>query len=236
MILFGFADDATESPAPAARKLNVELEIPLILIAAPAAQVVVAIVPDAFTVKQLFPDVPSAEMTTELAKVEVLLKFAAALKVCAAVHATLEAAVTKPGFTNASVLVEVENVRFEPMTAVCKVPEALELIMEEVTAVSCVDELNVAVELNVAPLLKVCAAVHATELAAVIKPGFTKEYTMLGPAEVETERMLSPVNVNCDDAMPLIAVVDAPPPAEPQSEPVPVITPFTACKHCVPVI
>ncbi len=58
---------------------------------------------------------------------------------------------------------------------------------------------------------------------------------IVGPADVETERMLSPVKVNCDEVMPLM-LVDEAPPLEPQSEPVPESTPPTVCKHCVPVM
>jgi len=214
-----FPDEATVRPAPAA-KLKEEVVMPLIETAAPDAQVVVETVPEAFTVRQLFPAVPSAERTTDDAKFEV------PLNVCGAVHVTELAAVTKPGFTNASVLPEKE--RFAPIKADCKVPEASELMIEEVTEESCVDELKVAVA------FQNCAAVQVTEDAAATKPGFTNEYVMVGPAEVETDRSDPPAKVNWVDDMPLMMVVEAPPPEEPQSEPVPESTPFIVCKHWVP--
>ncbi len=99
------------------------------------------------------------------AMVVVALKVVAALNVCAADQVTLDAAVTNPGLLNASVFAE--NVRFAPISAACKVPDASVLIMEEVTAVSSVDESKVVVALNV------CNAVHVTLEAAVTKPGFT---------------------------------------------------------------
>ena len=47
--------------------------------------------------------------------------------------------------------------------------------MEEVTDAKMVEELKVAVELKIAPLLNVCKAVQTTELAAVTKPGLLKD-------------------------------------------------------------
>ncbi len=196
--MFGFALEATESPVPAARKLNVEDVMPLMVVAETLEQVVVETVPDAFTVRQLFPAVPSALKTTELAKVDVLLKFVAALKVCVAIQVTLDAAVTKPGFTKFIVTAPVafDAEMFVPdaidvtptllntfpfsnnpveIEVVPSEPEAFRNASVLVAKEKMVEELKVAVELNVAPLLKVCNAVHVTELAAVTNPGFRKE-------------------------------------------------------------
>jgi hypothetical protein len=78
-----------------------------------------------------------------------------------------------------------------PIVAAPSSPLALVLNMEEEVFVMMVELLNVAVELNVAPLLKVCAAVQVTELAAVTNPGFTK---LIAPVEVLNEIGLVPEN------------------------------------------
>ena len=61
-MLFGEAEEATVNPGPAARKLKVPLEMPLMLTDAVPPQLVVATFPVELTVRQLLPDVPRAVM------------------------------------------------------------------------------------------------------------------------------------------------------------------------------
>ncbi len=70
-------------------------------------------------------------------------------------------------------------------------PLALVLNMEEVVFAMMVELLKVAVELNVAPPVKVCAADHVTLDAAVTNPGFTND---IAPVEVLNEIGLEPEN------------------------------------------
>lgn len=92
VILFGFAEEATVRPVPAARKLKVELEMPLIVVVpAPAVCTTHCTTPEAFVVST-WPVAQVVEARTRLAA-----KVLVVLKVCAAVHVAELAAVRKPG-------------------------------------------------------------------------------------------------------------------------------------------
>ena len=101
MMLFGFADEATVSPDPAARKLNVDDVMPLMVVEPP---------PPVWATHWTTPFEPVVSTCPAAQVVEASVRFAAKvdvlLNVCAPVQVTELAAVTKPGFTNANVLLE----------------------------------------------------------------------------------------------------------------------------------
>ena len=182
-MLFGFAEDATVRPAPAARKLKVDEVMPLMVVEPPPPPPVWSVThcttPEAF-VESTWPEPQVVEARVKLAE-----KVLVSLNVWLPVQTTELAAVTKPGFTKAKVLPEKE--RFAPTTAASKSPELLVLKIEDVTDETTVELLKVAVLFSAAPPRNAWSDVHETELAAVTKPGFTK-LTVTVPVAAETER------------------------------------------------
>ena len=129
--------------------------------------------------------VAKENMVLEL-NVAVLLKAVEEAKVSAPVHAPDEAKVTKPGFVHASVFPEKER-PVPPKVVVWRTPDEFAERRVPVAAAKTVLLLKVAVELKVAPPVKVWRFVHAPDEAKVTKPGFVK-LTVSAPRRVRVRR------------------------------------------------